>query len=152
MAYEPNDSIDDAYPLGALPRTLASSLDYWDDPTAVDALSLPRGAPLVARLASAAAARLTIRLWAPGTPGAALTDARSNYLVSTSAFAHGELLLHARAVSAGRYYLEILDGAKTRFPAAYSLSVAVATGAPAPAAAAARPLLPADATAKLTCP
>jgi subtilisin family serine protease len=151
VAFEPNDSIDDAYPLGALPRALASSLDYWDDPAAVYALSLPRGASLVARLASTVAARLTIRLWAPGTPGAALTDARSNYLVSTSAYAHGESLLHARAVSAGRYYLEILDGAKRRFPAAYSLSVAAGASAPAPAAAA-KPLLPADATAKLTCP
>ena len=153
VAYEPNDSTDDAYPLGALPRTLTSSLDYWDDPTAVYSLSLSAGAPLVARLSSSAAARLTIRLWAPGTPGAALTGARSNYLVSTSTFAHGQTLLRARAVSAGRYYLEILDGAETRFPATYSLSVAAGpTGAPAPAAAAAGRLLPADATAKLTCP
>jgi subtilisin family serine protease len=151
VTYEPNDSVGDASPLGPLPRTLTSSLDFWDDPTDFYSIVLPRGAQVVARLGAGDAAGLVLRLWAPGTPRAATSDPHSSQLVATSTLAGGEQVLRATTAEAGRYSLEILDGAPSRFPAAYALAVSLgATAAPPLPAPPAPP--PAGASAGLSCP
>jgi hypothetical protein len=64
---EPNDGAgSDAHPFGP-PRTIAASLDFWDDPLDVYSLRLEKGRQLFVRLSPSSASAVSLVLWKPGT-------------------------------------------------------------------------------------
>lgn len=131
-AYEPNDNAHtpgaSAYPITGLPRTIAATLDYWDDPVDVYALRLTEGTELFARLGKASAPGTTLVLWKPGTTDVdapardLLTD-----LAGRSSTVGGQARLGYRVPLSGTYYIEVKVGSPTRAPDSYQLSLALKT-------------------------
>jgi subtilisin family serine protease len=123
-AYEPNDDAGPwSHALPPLPRTIAATLDYWDDNTDVYRVYLKRGARLFARITAPAALRLD--LWSPGTqrvapvPGATFVDAR----VARSRRVGGQVRLAYRAAATGIYDLEAKLVVPVRDPVPYRLAL-----------------------------
>ena len=66
---EPDDDTgSEAHALGALPASVSSSEDYWDDPVDVFSVVLHAGERLLATVSSPAIEPLGLRLLKPGTP------------------------------------------------------------------------------------
>jgi len=129
---EPDDDAgSQAHALGALPQTITSSEDYWDNASDVFALTLRRGKELVALLTGPAHATMTLRLWRPGT--VRLETAPAAALAASSVAAGGDQQLSYRAIDGGVYYLEVLDLAPSRRRAIYHLTVIDRPATPAPA-------------------
>ena len=129
---EPDDDAgDQAHPLAALPRTITSSEDYWDDASDVFAITLRPGQVVVASLTGLEHATMQLRLWRPGT--VRLATAASSALEASSTLTGSEQLLSYRPLEAGVYYLQVLDRAPSWQRAVYDLTVAErpATAAPA---------------------
>jgi subtilisin family serine protease len=122
---EPNDNTDTwAHRLGR-PRTIAATLDYWDDPVDVYAVTLAHGQRLYARLSSSSPTLAKVVLWRPGTKDVTGVDVPLENEAARSKAAAGAQQRLALAVSAGGlYYLEVKLGHPTRDPVSYTLAVA----------------------------
>jgi hypothetical protein len=124
-ALESNDDAGrSAHPFGP-PRTLAATLDYWDDPVDVYSIELRKGDELFARLGLASPAGNTLLLWKPGTaavhgtPAQVLADRAARSVAVT-----GQQRLGYVAPADGTYYLEVRAGGPSRAADRYELSVA----------------------------
>jgi hypothetical protein len=122
-AYEPNDDAGPwAHALPPLPRTIAASLDYWDDNLDVYRVHLARGQRLFARLTPARAARIVLSVWAPGTQRLEALDAQDSRLaVSRRVGIQSRVAYRARV--SGTYYLSAKLVAPSRDPVQYRLAV-----------------------------
>ncbi|HLK45265.1 MAG TPA: S8 family serine peptidase [Acidimicrobiales bacterium] len=121
--YEPNDDAGPwAHALPPLPRTIAASLDFWDDDVDVYRIHLKRGQQLFARLTPAVNARVHLDLWAPGTERVETLDLR-NVRVARSHAAGTQARLAYRAAATGTYYLEAKLLTPTHDPVQYRLSL-----------------------------
>jgi hypothetical protein len=125
-ALETNDDAGrSAHPLGALPKTIVGTLDYWDDPVDVYSIRLQKGDRLFARLGLGSPVPNTMLLWRPGTTtvyGSAseIQDDRAARSIAVA----GQQRLSYVAPATGVYYLEVTTSAKSRAPDKYDLSVA----------------------------
>jgi subtilisin family serine protease len=128
-AYEPNDNANtsgaSAHRFGT-PRTIAATLDFWDDPIDVYSIRLAKGSTLFARLGLASPSGTRLFLWKPGTtdvtlPARMLTADRAARSIAVS----GQQRLGYRVPATGTYYVEVKVGTPTRMPDRYRLSVAV---------------------------
>jgi len=124
--FEPNDDAGPwSHALPPLPRTIAASLDYWDDNIDVYRVHLTKGAKFFARLTPGVPANVRLVLWAPGTehveliPGRPLSDTR----VAQGRRVGGQTRLAYRAVASGVYYLEAKLVAPVRDPVQYRLGL-----------------------------
>jgi hypothetical protein len=121
---EPNDDAGIwAHPFGP-PRTIAATLDYWDDPNDVYSIPLRKGQRLFARLSVPPAGKVRLQLWKPGTQTVLAARAITGDEVAVAARAGSQQRLAYTAPVAGTYYLQVRDGAPTRWPPYYHLSVA----------------------------
>jgi Subtilase family len=125
-AYEPNDDAGTlAYPLRGI-RKVNATIDFWDDPIDVYAITLKRGQTLFARLGAGAPPRTSLFLWRPGTThitGPARTVLANRAARGTATSGQERLAYHATAN--GTYYVEVEAGAPTKAPGRYSLSLAL---------------------------
>jgi subtilisin family serine protease len=126
-ALETNDDAGRAArPLGALPRTLVATLDYWDDPVDVYSLHLEKGERLFARLGLGGSGPNKLLLWRPGTTTVdgsptQIQDDRAARSIAVT----GQQRLAYLAPATGVYYLEVTTSAKSRAGDRYDLSVAL---------------------------
>jgi hypothetical protein len=122
-ALEPNDDTGEfSHLVPPLPRTIAATLDYWDDDMDVYRVTLRRGQTLYARLTPEGAAKTTLVLWRPGTPR--LEHATSADLAAAGHAAARQQRLSFRATETGTYYLEAKLLTETQDPLPYRLAVA----------------------------
>jgi subtilisin family serine protease len=122
-ALEPNDDTGAlSHVLPPLPRTVAATLDYWDDDTDVYRVTLRRGQALFARLTPEAAGQVALVLWRPGTPRLELASS-ADQAAAGHAVA-GQQRLSFRAGATGTYYLEAKLLTESRYPLPYRLAVA----------------------------
>ena len=132
-AYEPNDDAGpSAYPL-AVPQTIHATLDYWDDPIDVYAITLTKGESVFARL-NLGRVPTWLTLWQPGTMH--VTGPKRIELAEQStrgAVVDGQERLAYRVPVSGTYYLEVQAGTGLRAVDSYQLSIAVGRTAAAPA-------------------
>jgi subtilisin family serine protease len=125
---EPNDDAGPwAHSLPPLPRTVAASLDYWDDNADIYRVRLGKGNALFARLTAAGRASVRLTLWPPGTKTVEPRTVRER--LPTSAVAKGrrvggQVRLSFHAKVAGTYYVEAKLLSQTRDPLQYRLSLA----------------------------
>jgi subtilisin family serine protease len=123
--YEPNDNAgSSAYRL-AIPQTIRATLDYWDDPVDVYAITLAKGEKVFARL-SDEPVPVSLTLWQPGTlhvtgPGPVDLADRA----AEGVLAGGQERLAFRVPLGGTYYLEVEAGAGLRGVERYALSIAL---------------------------
>jgi hypothetical protein len=107
--YEPDDNVGPwAHFLGK-PRTVSATLDYWDDPVDVFAITLHKGERLYARLSSTAPLITKVLLWKPGTTnvtGLQLPLSSEAARAKTSANA-GQQRLAFKVLKSGTYYVEV---------------------------------------------
>jgi hypothetical protein len=121
-AYEPNDEAGPwAHALPPLPRTIAATLDFWDDNLDVYRVRLRRGERLYARLTPHTGARVDLALWAPGTQRVETLDPRSR--LTRGRRVGGQLRLSYRAAVAGTYYLEAKLVSRAHDPVPYTLAL-----------------------------
>jgi subtilisin family serine protease len=127
-AMEPNDNANtpgaSAYPFGP-PRTIAATLDYWDDPIDVYSIKLTRGSQIFARLSEAGPGTKLV-LWKPGTTDVTVSirELLGDRAAQSQAVS-GQQRLGYRVPLTGTYYIEVKVGSPTRAPDAYRLAVAV---------------------------
>jgi subtilisin family serine protease len=125
VSYRPNDDIRDAYPLNPLPRALTSSLDYWDDPINVYAVTLTKDDQLIARLTGLAHRTTTLTLWKPGTLHIDTSQTTAGHLAAKSSLLSNQQRLRYHAPLRGTYYLEVkLGPPRSRARSVYHLSIA----------------------------
>ena len=122
---EPNDNTGTwARRLGR-PRTIAATLDYWDDPVDVYAVTLAEGQRLYARLSSSAPTLARVVLWRPGTKDVTgLTLPLEDQAARSKAAAGAQQRLALAVPAGGVYYLEVKLVHATRNPVSYTLAVA----------------------------
>ncbi|HEY7398366.1 MAG TPA: S8 family serine peptidase [Gaiellaceae bacterium] len=127
--YEPNDEAGPwSHALPPLPRTIAASLDFWDDNVDVYHLYLRRGQRLYARLTPRAKAGIRLALWSPGTTrveGLRVDLARR---VAQSRAVAGQARVVYRAPVTGTYYLEAKLVTPVPSPVQYRLSLVRTAG------------------------
>jgi hypothetical protein len=125
---EPNDDAGPwAHSLPPLPRTVAASLDYWDDDVDVYRVRLVKGESVFGRLTPSSRANVLLSLWPPGTKTVEPRTVRERLPTSAVARARrvgGQLRLSFRAKVAGTYYVEAKLLSQTRDPLQYRLSLA----------------------------
>jgi len=122
--YEPNDDAGPwSHAVPPLPRTIAATLDYWDDDADVYRITLRKGQKLFARLTPAAAATVRLSLWPPGVDRLESIEVQ-RLLVARSRGVGDQARLAYRAPSSGVYYLEAKLGTPTRDPVGYRLALA----------------------------
>ena len=125
---EPNDDAGPwAHSLPPLPRTIAASLDYWDDNIDVYRVHLNRGASLFAHLAPAVRANVRLALWPPGTRNVEpriVGERLATAPVARGRRTRAQLRLAFRAKASGTYYLEAKLVSPVRDPVQYRLSLA----------------------------
>jgi subtilisin family serine protease len=122
--YEPNDDAGPwAHAIPPLPTTISASLDYWDDDVDVYRVYAKKGQTVFARLTPAAAARVELSFWAPGTQHVEGLRAVVNDLLARGRTAGGQERLAYTAKKTGIYYLEAKLGSQTHDPLQYRLSV-----------------------------
>jgi hypothetical protein len=124
--YEPNDDAGPwSHALPPLPRTIAASLDFWDDNTDVYRVHVSKRARLFARLTPATPASVRLSLWAPGTQHVELTPehAPAGLRVAQSRRVGNQVRLSYRAAVSGVYYLEAKLVAPVRDPVQYTLAL-----------------------------
>lgn len=123
-ALEPNDDAGAwAYPLwGPKGRTVAATLDYWDDQVDVYSVVLRKGQRLYARLSGGG--EVVLELWKPGTKHVLGLAAQLEQRAAVGRRAGGQLRLTYTAPAGGTYFLEAKVMSATREPLAYRLSFA----------------------------
>jgi subtilisin family serine protease len=126
------DTGSESHTVGALPELFASSEDFWDDAADVFSLRLHPGQQLRAVLEAENRAAFSLRLWLPGTPSLMAASARN--LATQMTIDAGSGVLTYRPVTAGVYYLEVVDHTPMWTRALYrlSLSAPVRAGARRP--------------------
>lgn len=126
---EPDDDTGSgAHRLGALPLSVSSSEDYWDDPDDVFAIELGRGERVTASLSASVARGMRVEAWAPGTPD--LESAPTSDIVARSTASGAEQRFSFLAPRGGLYDVEVIDGQPTRARVLYTLNLrAVLAGA-----------------------
>jgi hypothetical protein len=124
--YEPNDQAGgSAHPFGP-PRTIASTLDFWDDPVDVYSIPLAKGERLYARLSRGSPARNVLLLWRPGTREVAGPSSRNGAQpAARSVEVEGQQRLVYLVPAGGIYYIEVEALAGSRAPDGYRLSVSL---------------------------
>ena len=128
--YEPNDDAGVwAHTLPASRHAVDASLDYWDDNVDVYRVRLFPGQRLFARLTPAAAARIRLQLWAPGTDHVDTLDVRSVRLADSRQVGR-QVRLAFRASARGLYYLSAKVVSRTPEPVQYHLALAVTRRSP----------------------
>lgn len=124
---EPNDDAGPwAHSLPPLPRTIAASLDYWDDDIDVYRVRLAKGESLFAHLTPTGPAHVRFALWPPGTSSVEPRTVRERLGTSPVAVARrigSQLRLAYRAKVAGTYYVEAKLVAPERDPVQYRLAL-----------------------------
>jgi hypothetical protein len=123
---EGNDDAGRAsHPLGALPRTLVATLDYWDDPVDVYSIRLDKGERLFARLGLGSPVPNTMLLWRPGTTtvNGTASEIQGDRAARSIAVA-GQQRLSYLVPATGVYYLEVTTNSRSRAADTYDLSVA----------------------------
>ncbi len=106
------------------PRTISATLDYWDDPVDVYAVSLRNGERLYARATSSGGTRVKLVLWKPGTIAVSDNALPPPSEAARSKSAGGQQRLAISVPFAGLYYLEVRLDHPSRNPVAYTLAVA----------------------------
>jgi subtilisin family serine protease len=124
---EPNDDAGPwAHSLPPLPRTVAASLDYWDDNIDVYRVHLAKGASLFARLTPAGRANVRLAVWPRGTEAVEPRTVGERLPTSPAVKARrvgAQLRLSFHAKSAGTYYVEAKLVSQTRDPVQYRLAL-----------------------------
>ncbi len=123
-ALESNDDAGKRARRLAWPRTITATLDYWDDPVDVYAVSLRKGERLYARLTSSAGPHVRLVLWKPGTTAVSDSVVPAPSEAARSKSAGGQQRLAVTVLSAGLYYLEVKLDHPARNPVAYTLAIA----------------------------
>ena len=122
--YEPNDDAGAwSHSLPPLPRTVAASLDYWDDNVDVYHLYLKRGQRLYARLTPETKAGIRLALWNPGTTRVEGLRADFSRRVAQSKSIGGQVRVAYRAPATGIYYLQAKLVTQSYDPVQYRLSL-----------------------------
>jgi Subtilase family len=123
--YEPNDNTGKwAYRLGE-PRSITATLDYWDDPVDVYAITLGKGQHLFARLTSSAPGLAKVMLWRPGTTDVTgLKLPLDDEAARSKTSANAQQRLDYTVSAAGVYYVEVKLVHPTRNVVSYTLGVA----------------------------
>jgi hypothetical protein len=122
---EPNDNTGTwARRLGG-PKTIAATLDYWDDPVDVYAITLGKGQRLYARLSSSNPTNAKVVLWRPRTADVTgLNVPLENQAARSKAAADSQQRLSLAVPASGVYYLEVKLTHPTRSSVSYTLAVA----------------------------
>jgi subtilisin family serine protease len=123
-AYEPNDNAGQWAPHFGPPRAITATLDYWDDPVDVYAITLRRGERLYTRLSPFTAAQTRIVLWKPGTKDVNALKSALEEEAARSLAVGTQQRLAFTALAKGVYYLELKLVHPTRNPVEYTLAVA----------------------------
>jgi hypothetical protein len=106
-AHEPNDDVAQAFPLYGVHRSLAATIDYYDDPWDVYRVKLAKGEQL--RLRTSAkwpVTKVGLLLWQPGTK-TVLNGAKASQRVAASIRSGAVERIVYRATRAGWYYVEV---------------------------------------------
>jgi hypothetical protein len=128
--YEPNDDAGPwAHTLTSRQHSIDASLDYWDDNLDVYRVRLVRGQRLFVRLSPAAAAKVRLQLWAPGTDHVDGLDVRAVRLADSHE-AGRQVRLSYRVRAGGVYYLAAKVVSRTPEPVQYHLALAVSRRSP----------------------
>jgi subtilisin family serine protease len=123
--YEPNDDAGPwSHSLPPLPRTIAATLDYWDDDVDVYRVHVTRGQKLFVRLTHAQSAHVQLLLWRPGTAHVLPPHALARDRVAIATSVHGQLRIAYRAKTSGTYYVEARLDTQTTSPVTYRLALA----------------------------
>jgi hypothetical protein len=124
--YEPNvDAGPLAHPFGP-PRTISSSLDYWDDPIDVYSIRLRKAVQLVVQLTPSEAGATSLTLWKPHTQTVVGTGTPDSHRAAIATADKGGPRLVYVAPATGTYYLEVKFLPPARPRLTYSLAVATA--------------------------
>ena len=111
-ALEPNDTAAGAYPLWGLPRSIAATIDYWDDPVDVYRVRLRKGQALVVALDGPVGVQTELSLWLATSPRVDTSaPAAARYLVSLASGLTDSQHLVAVAPADG-FYLVAVRAAK----------------------------------------
>jgi hypothetical protein len=124
---EPNDDAGaTAHPFGP-PRTIAASLDFWDDPIDVYSLRLQQGRELYARLSASTRSAVSLVLWKPGTERVEGPNAHDANKSATAVAVGGQKRLAYVVPETGTYFLEVKFVPPARARVTYTLAVATRT-------------------------
>jgi hypothetical protein len=105
-------------------RQLTASLDFWDDPIDVYAITLRKQERLYARVTPLNGGRTTSQLWKPGTVAVDAPRAlQSNRAAQATSVGNQERLAFT-VPTAGRYYLEVRTDTPMRQRVLYRLAIA----------------------------
>ena len=123
-AFEPNDNAGKSAWRLRVPRTIAATLDYWDDRLDVYAVALQKGEKLYARLSPAGGALVKLVLWSPATSSVVDSPTPQPGEITRSKAAGGQQRLSVIVPGTGLYYLEARLDHPERNPVAYTLAIA----------------------------
>ena len=124
-AFEPNDDAGAwSRPFGP-PRTIAATVDYWDDQIDVYSVTLRKAQRLFVRLSPPARTAVKVMLWKPGTKRVEGLRAPVSFRAAQSARVGAQERLAYTAQAPGKYFLEVKVQAPTPAGAPYRLSVAM---------------------------
>ena len=107
-ALEPNDGVVNPYPLWGLPRRVAATIDYWDDPVDAYRIKLRRGQALIAALDGPRNVQTELSFWHAATPSFdTAPSGAARYLVSLASGLADSQRLVAVAPNDGLYLLAV---------------------------------------------
>ena len=112
-------------------RTITASVDFWDDPADIYAITLPTGRGLFARLTPKAPnqeARIALVLWKPGRYPVAQTPPPPGRQAALAITVHGQQRIAFEVRSGGTYYIEAKLNTRTYYPVVYTLAIATRAG------------------------
>jgi hypothetical protein len=122
--YEPNDEAGPwSHAVPPLPRTIAATLDYWDDDVDVYRIHVVKGQRLFAHLTPNFGAHVALALWSPKTKLVEGIRADLSDRLLEGRRVGSQSRLAYRAPATGTYYLELKLLTKSRDPVSYKLSV-----------------------------
>ncbi len=123
-ALEPNDDAGKLAHRVVPGRVVSATLDFWDDPVDVYAITLRQGDELFARLSRRNAAPTALELWKPGTLHVAGSSALAADRAARSTSVGGQQRLSFTAPVSGTYYVEVRLTVPIRAVDAYTLALA----------------------------
>ena len=107
-ALEPNDGALNPYPLWGLPRRVAATIDFWDDPVDTYRIKLRRGQALIAALDGPPNVQTELSFWHAATPSFdTAPSGAARYLVSLASGLADSQRLVAVAPTDGLYLLAV---------------------------------------------
>ena len=123
-ALEPNDDAGKLAHRVVPGRVVSATLDFWDDPVDVYAITLRQGDELFARLSRRNAAPTALELWKPGTLHVTGSSALAADRAARSTSVGGQQRLSLTAPVSGTYYVEVRLTVPIRAADAYTLALA----------------------------